>query len=165
MFGRINLMDVFEKQEQLNKIFEESGVVLAYVFGSASRGVAGPLSDLDFAVLFSNEVDPGDYFDKELKIAGEIGGLFNIDRVDVINLKTAKSPLLKHNAVFGGKAVFVKDEKRRFALERGIMQEYEDTQYLRSVQHHYLSKHIKEGSFGRGRLARKSKYLEKYVSH
>jgi len=151
-------------QKKLNKIFKENQVELAYLFGSAAMGKMTPLSDIDIAVLFSDKVKEEDYFNKALRLAHEIGNVFEIDRVDVINLKTATSPLLKHNAVFKGKLIFGKDREKQFELESGIMKEYEDTEHLRAVQSYYLHKRIKEGTFGKGRLIHKSKYLEKYVT-
>ncbi len=156
---------MYEKhQKKLNKIFKENQVALAYLFGSAAKGKLTPLSDIDIAVLFSDKVKEEDYFNKALRLAREVGNVFEIDRVDVINLKTAASPLLKHSAVFKGKLIFGKDRKKQFELESGIMKEYEDTEHLRSVQSYYLHKHIKEGAFGRGRLSPKQeKYLHKHV--
>lgn len=151
-------------QKKLNKIFKENQVALAYLFGSAASGKMTPLSDIDIAVLFSEKVKEEDYFNKALRLAHEIGNVFEVDRVDVINLKTAASPLLKHNAVFKGKLIFGKDRKKQFELESGIMKEYEDTEHLRAVQSYYLHKHIKEGAFGKGRLSlRQEKYLYKHV--
>lgn len=156
---------MFEKhQKKLDKIFKENQVKLAYLFGSAARGKTTLLSDIDIAVLFSEKVKEEDYFNKALRLAHEIGNVFEVDRVDVINLKTAASPLLKHNAVFKGKLIFGKDRKKQFELESGIMKEYEDTEHLRAVQSYYLHKHIKEGAFGKGRLSpRQEKYLYKHV--
>ena len=155
---------VFKDNKKLNEIFKENQVALAYLFGSAASGKLTPLSDIDIAVLFSGEVEENNYFGKVLNLAHEIGNVFEIDRVDVINLGTVTSPLLKHNAVFKGKLIFGKNRKKQFELESGIMKEYEDTKYLRAVQSYYLHKHIKEGTFGKGRLIHKSKYLEKYGS-
>ncbi len=154
---------MFEKhQKKLNKIFKENQVELAYLFGSAARGKMTPLSDIDIAVLFLDKVKEEEYFNKALRLASEIRNVFEIDRVDVINLKTNTSPLLKHNAVFKGKLIYGKDRKKQFELESGIMKEYEDTEHLRAVQSYYLHKHIKEGA--RGRLSPKQeKYLHKHV--
>ena len=156
---------VIEKhQEKLNKIFKENQVELAYLFGSAARDKMTPLSDIDVAVVFSDKVKEDDYFNKILRLAHETRNVFEIDKVDVVNLKTATSPLLKHNAVFGGKLIFGEDRKKQFQLESGIMKEYEDTEHLREVQSYYLHKHIKEGTFGKGRLSPKQeKYLYKHV--
>ncbi len=153
-------------QKQLNKIFKENQVVLAYLFGSAARGKMTPLSDIDFAVVFSDKVKEKDYFKKELHLAYKIGNVFKIKRVDIVNLKTAKSPLLKHNAVFKGNLICGKDRKLQFQLENGIMKEYEDTEHLRAVQDYYLHKHIKQGTFGKAPLSPKQeKYLLKHIQH
>jgi uncharacterized protein len=152
-------------QKKLDKIFKENQVALAYLFGSAANNKMTPLSDIDVAVLFSDKVKEEEYFDKALRLAGEIRNVFEIDRADVVNLKTNTSPLLKYNAVFTGKLIFGKDRKKQFELESGIMKEHEDTEHLRAVQSYYLHKHIKEGTFEKGRLIHKSKYLEKYVTN
>lgn len=136
------------QQLKLNKIFKDSDVVLAYVFGSYARGKVTPLSDFDVAILFSKDVKPKDYFDRELKISGEIGSIMKIDRVDVINLAIIRNPLLKHNAIFEGKAIFVKDKDVRFITEKIIRQEYEDTVHLRETSYRILNRQIKEGTFG-----------------
>lgn len=136
------------QQLKFNKIFKDNGITLAYVFGSYARGKVSPLSDFDVAILFSKEVEQKDYFDRQIKIAGEIGRIIKIDRVDVVNLATVSSPLLKHNAVFEGKLVFVKDKNVRFITEKIIRQEYEDTEYLRETSYKILNRQIKEGTFG-----------------
>lgn len=155
-----------KQQKQLNEIFKENQVALAYLFGSAAHGKMNSLSDIDVAVVFSDKVEEKDYFKKELRLAHKIGNVFEIDRVDIVNLETARSPLLKHNAVFKGKFIFGKYGKNKFELENGIMKEYEDTKHLREVQDYYLYKHIKEGTFGRAPLSPKQeKYLLKHIQY
>lgn len=148
-------------QKQLNKIFKENQVVLAYLFGSAAKGKMTPLSDIDFAVVFSDKVKSKDNFKKQLNLAHEIGNVFRIDRVDIVNLETAQDSFLKHSAVFEGKLIYNKDNKKQFQTEDKIMKEYEDNRYLMDVQHYYLVKHTREGTFGKGIILQKSKYLEK----
>lgn len=140
------------RRKQLNKIFEDNDIVLAYVFGSYTRGKISPLSDFDVAVLFSKEVGQKSYFDRELKIAGEIGRVMKIDGVDVVNLATVRNPLLKHNAVFEGEAVFEKDKNIRFITEKITRQEYEDTRHLRETSYKILNSQIKEGTFGTAKI-------------
>jgi len=140
-----------KQQEQLNKIFVKNQVILAYIFGSAAKKELkdlGPLSDMDFAILFDKKVPEKEYFNKELRIASEIDGVFHVDRTDVINLKTVNHPLLKHNAVFDGRPIFIKDIKIRLDLEIKIMQEYEDTNYLRKTTSKIILRQIKDGTFG-----------------
>lgn len=135
-------------KKQIIEVLENKGVVLSYVFGSYASGKVSVLSDFDLAILFSKDVSQKEYFDKELKIAGEIGRIMKIDRVDVINLTTVHSPLLKHNAVFQGEPVLVKDKNIRFITEKIIRQEYEDTEYLRETSYKIMHRQIKEGAFG-----------------
>lgn len=43
-------------------------VILAYLFGSHARGQAGPLSDIDVAVLVDTTVCEDDYFDVRVQL-------------------------------------------------------------------------------------------------
>jgi len=138
-----------KNKKNLEKIFKKEGVVLAYLFGSAAREKMGPLSDIDIAVLFTEKVKKDAYFEKELHLGVEIEKLLRLERVDVVNLGSAESPLLKYNAVFGGKLIFCQDSKKKFETEIKIMKEYEDTKYLRHTQYYFLHKRIKEGKFGK----------------
>lgn len=159
------IQNLKDKTKKLNKVFEENDVVLAYLFGSAARGQLTILSDIDIAILFSDKVLKNDYFDKELHLTSEIGRIFKIEQVDIINLKTVRNPLLKHRAVFRGKPIFVKDKKLQFAIEREILQEYEDTKYLRRVAYEIMRRQLKEGIFGKPLISPNySKRLSKYVN-
>jgi len=137
--------------KKINHILEEKGVILAYVFGSFSKGKKNTLSDFDIAILFSKEIPEEKQFDIELKLAGEIGGILKINRVDIVNLAVAKNPLLKHNIVFSEMPILIKDQKIRFFLERKIMQEYEDTNYLRETSFKIMRRQLKEGVFGKAK--------------
>lgn len=150
------------QQKQLNEILEENGVQLAYIFGSFAKDKFGPLSDLDIAVFFSREIFSNKYLKKESKIAFKAGKIFKINKVDIINLATVNNPLLKYNAVFGGKPILIKNKKVRFDLEKEVMQEYEDTKYLRETQFRLMIKRIKEGTFAKAGI--KSKYLDKILN-
>jgi len=132
---------------QIPEILQNHGIILAYIFGSAAKEKTTPLSDFDIAVAFNeNFINKEQQFQHELEIAREICSLLTIDRTDVINLLYAQDPLLKHNAVFSGKLLFAKDTKFRFALEKKIMQEYEDTQHLRETSYKIIQNHIKAGT-------------------
>lgn len=145
-------------------LFRKECVILAYLFGSQARKTAGPMSDADFAIVFDSAAPAREYGRREFNIAREAGKIINIRRVDVVNLLTAKSPLLKYNAVFGGIAIYVKNERMRFTLERKIMQEFEDTEYLRNIQFSLLRRRIKKGNLGKAPLLQK-KYINHYVAN
>jgi predicted nucleotidyltransferase len=50
------LGELAQVQQALDQAFESHGVVLAYLYGSQARGDAGPLSDVDVAVLFGPDL-------------------------------------------------------------------------------------------------------------
>lgn len=157
-------MNLEKYQKELNKTFKRNQVVLAYLFGSRARGTAAPRSDIDIAVLFSDKVKQDDYFDKRIELASEIDKALRTYKTEVICLQEAP-PLLKHEAVFRGKAIFVKDRNLQFKVETRIMQEYEDTKYLRTTSYRILEEQIKKGTFGKGLLSPiEEKYLSQHVN-
>ncbi len=133
---------------KIRDVLKKNGIILAYVFGSYATEKAGPLSDFDIAVVFSGKVSREYYNEKELNIALQIGDVLKIGKVDVINLKTTRNPLLKHRAIFYGTPIFVKDKKAQFEIEARVRQEYEDTKYLRKKMHDIMGKQAEEGFLG-----------------
>lgn len=154
-----------EKQkEKLKKIFRESQIVLAYLFGSAARGQDGPLSDIDIAVLFSDKVKKNDYFDRGLEIADKIDRVLKTDKTEVVCLNEAP-PLLKHRAVFSGSPLFFSSRESKREFELAVVQEYEDFNHYLTTAYRSLDKRIKEGDFGKLSLApRQEKSFLKYVA-
>lgn len=137
-----------EFQNTLNPIFQKHDISIAFIFGSYAKGQARNDSDIDIGVVFEKKYSPAVFFQKEIALSANISEILHIDTVDLINLKTVVSPVLKHNVVFEGKLLFAKDEKKLFQLQKEVLQEFEDTKHLRQVQYEYLKKHIKEGTFG-----------------
>lgn len=138
-----------QTKEDLATILRQHGVSLGYVFGSYAGGETTPLSDIDVAVVFGDEVPRGNYFKRELAIAGEVGKLLSVDRVDVVNLRTVLHPLLRQRAGLRGVCILDQDHERRLNLERQILQEYEDTKRLRELQRKILHNQIQQGTFGK----------------
>jgi predicted nucleotidyltransferase len=91
----------------------EPAVLAAYLFGSVARGGAGPLSDLDVAVLLC---DPAD------DVVGRLGDALcrrlGTDRIDVISLRRSPVPL-RYRVVREGILVFCRDPaaRERFTVE------------------------------------------------
>lgn len=104
----------------------------AYVFGSAARGDAGPLSDLDLGVLFGPTVDS----DKRVEFAaGIVSDLQHIDgpRVDLTILNDAP-PSVAHRIICSGRLLLSVDERERVTFETRAIREYLD---LEPVLAHY----------------------------
>jgi predicted nucleotidyltransferase len=79
------------------------GVVGVWLFGSVSRGQAGPGSDIDLAVLADAPIDGVVLFDLGL----ELGVIANRD-VDLIDLRRA-STVLRKEVVSGGRLAWTAD--------------------------------------------------------
>lgn len=142
-----------QTKEDIADVLRNHEVVLGYVFGSYARGEITPLSDVDVAVVFGNEVPRDNYFKRELAIAGDLGKLLSVDRVDIVNLKTVLHPLLRQRAGLRGVCILDEDHESRLSLERQMLQEYEDTQRLRNVQSKILHNQLQQGTFGKPLIA------------
>jgi predicted nucleotidyltransferase len=145
-------MDIQAKQKQLNNIFEENSVILAYIFGSVAKRKENELSDLDIAVFFDKKITEGEQGKKETNLSFKIGKLFGIDRVDVVGLNNINNPLFLYNIVLNGQAILVKNQRLKSSLERRALREYEDTAYLRNVSSKIMHSQIKRNIFGAAKL-------------
>jgi len=117
-------------------------VKFAYLFGSLSRGNAGPLSDIDLAVYLDGRLD---LFNCRLKLMEALSRVLKTEKFDLIVLNNAPV-VLKHEVVKDG-IVLKDDRSRRVMFESLVLREYLDTAYLREVQRGYLREQIKRGDF------------------
>jgi len=86
------------------------GVTSAYLFGSHARGQAGPLSDVDVAVLLAGRPDDDRCFDMRLEIMGGLMDVLHVNEVDVAILNQA--PLaLRYRALRDGVLLFCCDRQ------------------------------------------------------
>ena len=131
-------------------------ILLAYVFGSAARGEAHALSDVDVAILVDEkklrEVETGMPWGYQATLTGELIGMLRRDDVDLVLLHQA-SPLLRYEVVRFGELLFCRDEGMRVDFEVQVRREYLDTGHLRDIQRAYLYEDIKAGRLGKARVA------------
>jgi predicted nucleotidyltransferase len=131
-------------QEQLEEIFARQGVTLAYLFGSQAEGRAGPLSDVDVAVLLGPDVPPRQgWSDPQITLMDELARLFGVKRVDVVILNRA-TPLLAHQVVKYGRVIY--EDESRPAVDFAVyaISRYADSKPLRDLRHRYLAERIAE---------------------
>ena len=133
---------------KLAAILKKHGVVAGYLFGSAERGSLGPHSDIDVAVLFDDELTAETDLERRMKLATEIAEAFNVISADVIDLKTTIGPLIKYQAIFGGRLILDEDRERRLQVEREIVNDYEDSRNLRRIRSSVLRQELGSGTFG-----------------
>jgi uncharacterized protein len=85
---------VDEIRRKLTPLFEEEGLQLILLFGSAAAGTAHRKSDIDLGFLFKKSVDL-------LALTNRVIRLLHTDRVDVVDLRRA-SPLLNFSVAKKG---------------------------------------------------------------
>ena len=128
---------------ELDGIFARYPVVLAYLFGSQATGQAGPLSDVDIAVLLSSQTPEAQWGDIQLALTNDLISRLGRDRVDVVILNRAP-PLLADRVVRYGQVVFESDPLQRVRFETETLRRYLDTKPLRELQWAYLERRIRQ---------------------
>src|SRR5438876_930973 len=99
-------------------------VECAYVFGSRSRGQAGPLSDFDLGIVVREALSPQARLELAAALTEQSERLTH-ERVDVVILNDAP-PALRHRAVRDGILLFARDDGARVAFEARAIREFLD---------------------------------------
>jgi predicted nucleotidyltransferase len=82
----------------LSPLFAGEPVVVAYFSGSQARGDAGPLSDVDVAVLLGDNLTPGEALALRLRLMEAVGRALCVERVDIVVLNDTPY-LLQHRVI------------------------------------------------------------------
>jgi predicted nucleotidyltransferase len=121
-------------------------VSLAYLFGSVARGEAGPLSDVDVAVLLVGDPDEEICSEARLDIIGDLMHLLSTNEVDVLILN--QSPLaLRYAVLRDGVPLFVRSRKDAVDFRIRTLNEYFDfAPMIQKYQRIFFEK-IRAGEF------------------
>ena len=132
------IMDIQEYLPQLKEIFERRDVVLAYLFGSQVQGTAGPLSDIDVAVLLLPEVPRKRWTEIQTKLICELMSIFHRNNdVDVVILNRAPA-LLAYEVAKHGKVVYQDASLPHVDFLTLAISRHADPQPLRDIFTTYL---------------------------
>jgi len=108
---------------RLAEVFgDEALVVVAYLFGSKSKGVETSQSDTDIAVLLSEL--PENLLDFYVDLIDRLSELLG-GNIDLIVLNTAP-PLPRHQVIKHGRIVYCRDWRARVEFEVRAEKEYMD---------------------------------------
>jgi len=115
-------------------------VVFAYLFGSVARGQAGPLSDVDVAVLAQEGLDSRTLFDLRLRLLGDLMQQLGTESVDVVIMNQA--PLALNYRVFrDGVQLYCRNRQRRVLYQADIVSRYLDFKpFLERYEHAVLDR-------------------------
>jgi predicted nucleotidyltransferase len=97
-------------------------VDLAYLFGSQVNDSAGPISDVDLAILFE---DRGDTLDARSKLAYELGKELQFHPIDIVSLREA-SIELAYGIISQGICIYQRDNALRVEFEAQVLSRYGD---------------------------------------
>jgi hypothetical protein len=115
-------------EENIKKIKElcqkYPAIKLLYVFGSQTRGDAGPLSDYDFAV-YLDEKDVPKRFSIKLELMGELSLILHSDKIDVAVINDVDNINLKYAIVSDGELLYG-EAPCKMIVEARILNEYFD---------------------------------------
>lgn len=138
-----------EPEKYLPELIEfckaQGDVIALYLFGSRANGTAGPLSDIDIAILLKQRSKKDDYFKRELFYLGKANEILHTDEVGLVLLNRA--PLtIQYGVIMDAKVLYSRDEDARLSFEERIIDEHMDFKpFLEEYDREFL-KQIKEGT-------------------
>ena len=137
-------------KERLYSYFSGRGdVLLAYLFGSVARGQAGPLSDIDVAVLLDGDPDESQMFDVRLEIIGAVMEIFGDNDIAVVGLNQATLSL-RYRVLRDGLLLFVKNHQARIDFQSQTVMEYLDFKPFRERHEQAILARARKGALLHG---------------
>lgn len=111
-------------REKLTPIFDEAGVLFAYLHGSYARGEEHGSSDLDIAVFSEEGLD----LKERASLAAKLSDMTGLE-ADVASLNNA-SLSFRHQVVRDGEVIYSGDDRKRHKFEEEVYRRYLDIKPL-----------------------------------
>ncbi|MGB2930167.1 MAG: nucleotidyltransferase domain-containing protein [Desulfobacterales bacterium] len=122
----------------IQAVKQHSEVVAFYSFGSAINNELKPLSDLDFAILLSGQLNRQQRFKKHLELIGIFNTIFRTDEIDLTILNDAAFRFC-FVVLKTGKLLYFKNKTELIDFRDQVMKNYLDFKYFRdSFDHTFL---------------------------
>src|SRR5207249_230471 len=126
-------MDLFEKQAQLQSLFQTSPVDAAYGQGTpAARKLAGAFADQSVGLLLHAKVRANEFFDYQVYFVSELSKTLETEGLDVVILNQA-SLLQRAQVIRSWSLLFQRDHKRRVQWEARAVMEYLEFQKYHDI--------------------------------
>lgn len=117
-----------------------------YLFGSYSKGKVSPISDVDFAVLISENIPESDYFQSRLHILADLMSAVKSSNIELVVLNAA--PILLAFKVIASRNIIVENNaSHRVHFEASVINRYLDLRPLFEEQQLAVKTQITEGRF------------------
>lgn len=158
-------MDLFERQAQIQALFQTSAVDAAYAQGTpGARRLAGSYSDLDVALLLVDQVKASEFFDYQVYFVSELSKALEAPALDVMILNQA-SLLQRARVIRTWQLLYQRDQKRRVRFETRSVLEFLEFQKFDELQTKALAERTRGDRFAidneyvTARLARLREYV------
>lgn len=143
-FNKLNPDEIKSKLPLLPGLFDKYSdeIAAAYLFGSFHNKNTTPLSDIDIAILFYDNISKDKMNTIESNIYEELSGTLKTDEIDLINLNTAPlnmqyGVLKSKDFLYCGDKGFIVDFESMVILEYLDFQPYReemDRMFLESIR-------------------------------
>ncbi|HJH29175.1 MAG TPA: nucleotidyltransferase [Methanosarcinaceae archaeon] len=128
----------------LEKFFQaQEYVELAYLFGSAAKGKAGVLSDIDIGIYLSPKTTKAQRNQKRLEFIAKLTTILKNNRIDLLVINDTP-PVLNFEIIKPNVPVLVRDHDLKLDVEQCIMSRYLDRKYHEDFLNRTLLKKIIE---------------------
>ena len=127
-----------EIENKISNYFSKRKEISAvYIFGSFNTERFNQNSDLDLALIYSQELDKFKRFDLKLELMAELEKLIGLE-VDIVDFENV-DPKLKHQ-ILDGKLIDCSDPARRVELEKRAILNYIDMRKFYKINDQNLGK-------------------------
>ena len=116
----------------IERIEKDTDIVALYTFGSLATGDLKPLSDLDFGILVSCNLDKKERFDKHLDLIGKFNEVFKTDEVDLVMMNDAPMRF-SHNIIKSGKLLYCSNKTELSDFIEKTIKLYLDFRFFRDA--------------------------------
>jgi len=121
-------------------------VLFAYLFGSQATGNVTPMSDVDIAVYFADDLSSTQQFKLQLHLIGVLGQALQRNDVEVAVLNN-EAIVLHYEVVNTGKLIFSRSDEAQNEFFVRSIRKYFDTEPLRAYFRKIMKQQIHEGTF------------------
>jgi predicted nucleotidyltransferase len=123
--------DALENMPKITELMAaDSDVMAFYSFGSLKQEALKPLSDFDFGVLLSNELDRTQMIDKHLELIGVFNDTFRTDEIDLVLLNDAPMRFA-YNIIKSGDLLFCRNKVYLTDFCEQVIKIYLDFKFFR----------------------------------
>jgi uncharacterized protein YutE (UPF0331/DUF86 family) len=159
-------MDLFERQAQIQALFQTNPVDAAYAHAlAAGKRVMGKHSDVvDIALLLLDKIGANEFFDYQVYFVSELSKTLETNDLDVLILNQA-SLLQRAQVVRNWGLLYQRDQKRRVVFEARAVMEFLEFQKYDDMQSKALAERTRGERFAvdEDYVRRRMQRLREYV--